>query len=153
MGKNTSFKTESLASEKAEMPTPSDQGTCNYLSYMVRMKQIIKAVELEIMMASVEGSWYFEIKRCHSPSREVRSHWWVLPETNTGRGFLDILLSTSCIGGHESWIRKKNENALRIIVLQNRIVATILVRCSQNSENIWKVDLPINMLNEKVVNE
>lgn len=45
------------------------------------------------------------------------------------------------------------QNAIRISVLQNRIVATTLVRCSQNPENIWKVERDINMLYGKGVNK
>lgn len=54
--KNVSFRTEGLARGKAEMLTPSDQGNCNYISYVVIEIQGIKAVGSEIMMASVEGS-------------------------------------------------------------------------------------------------
>ena len=48
---------------------------------------------------------------------------------------------------------RKNSKAIRIVVLQNWIVATALVRCSQNPENIWKVECDINILYEEGVNK
>lgn len=48
---------------------------------------------------------------------------------------------------------KKNKKAIRIVVLQNWIVATALVRCSQNPENIWKVERDINILYGEGVNK